>query len=91
MAPVFPYCGALRDFQGDSREIVVYAIGMAEETRDKVPHIAPWGSKEELPDPFQRALIQQLQWLNANLWEVRTNLAIISNKMDDLRPKEGQR
>lgn len=61
------------------------------EPMSKPPDISRWVPKEELTDPFQRALIQQLVWLNANLWEMRTNLAIMSNKMDDLRPTKGRK
>lgn len=50
-----------------------------------MPYTLKWESKERLKDPFQRALIEQLQWLNANLWEVRTNLAIMSNRLGDGR------
>lgn len=63
--------------------IVVYAFEVEKpEPMSPPPDISRWVPKEELTDSFQRALIQQLVWLNANLWEVRTNLAIISNKMD---------
>ncbi len=65
--------------------IVVYTYGVDSEPISKPPDISQWVPKEELTDSFQRALIQQLVWLNANLWEVRTNLAIISNKIEDLR------
>ncbi len=69
-------------------EIAVYALSMDKPSPlSKPPLVAPWVSKEELNDPFQRALIQQLVWLNANLWEMRTNLAIVANKMDDLRAR----
>lgn len=70
-------------------EIAFYTSSM-EGGSEKVPDVTKWAPKEEITDPFQRALIQQLQWLNANLWEVRTNLAIISNKMEAPERERGR-
>lgn len=57
----------------------------------KIPYTLRWESKERLEEPFQRALIEQLQWLNANLWEVRTNLAIMSNRLNEAKEGRTQR
>lgn len=34
---------------------------------------------EEIKDPFQRELLQQLMWMNANLFEMRNNIAMLAD------------
>lgn len=34
---------------------------------------------DDVPDPFQRELLQQLKWMNANLFELRNNVALVAD------------
>ncbi len=44
-------------------------------------------SQSKLQDPFQRELIKQFNCLNANLWEIRNNMAIIAAQVQALCPE----
>ena len=44
----------------------------------KMPDPSKYEPKaEDIQDPFQRELLQQLKWMNANLFELRNNVAMV--------------
>lgn len=43
---------------------------------------------EDIADPFQRELLQQLKWLNANIFELRNNVAIVADWIQMGRERE---
>ncbi len=43
---------------------------------------------EDVQDPFHRELLQQLKWMNANLFELRNNVAMVADWIQMERERE---
>lgn len=43
---------------------------------------------EDIQDPYQRELLQQLKWMNANLFELRNDVAMVADWIQMERERE---
>ncbi len=46
--------------------------------------------EQGIHDPFQRELLQQIKWLNANLFELRNNVAMVADWIQMERERDAR-